>query len=101
MEKCKTSYFSNKGNYGNKVKSVENEKTLDIDTKVAEVLKSFFKTAVSSLNIHGNQWTVENVENMNDTVDKVLKYLSFIQVFHLSKIELAKTFFKTYFALMK
>ena len=56
---------------------------------------------MSSLNIHGNQWTVENVENMNDTVDKVLKYLSFIQVFHLSKIELAKTFFKMYFALMK
>ena len=101
MEKCKISCFLNKGNYGNKVKSVENEKTLDIDTKVAEVLKSFFKTAVSSLNIHGNQWTVENVENMNDTVDKVLKYLSFIQVFYLSKIELAKTFFKMYFALMR
>ena len=101
MEKCKISCFSNKGNYGNKVKSVENEKTLDIDTKVAEVLKSFFKTVVSSLNIHGNQWTVENVENMNDTFDKVLKYLSFIQVFYLSKIELAKTFFKMYFALMR
>ena len=101
MKKCKISCFLNKGNYGNKVKSVENEKTLDIDTKVAEVLKSFFKTAVSSLNIHGNQWTVENVENMNDTVDKVLKYLSFIQVFYLSKIELAKIFFKMYFALMK
>ena len=38
---------------------------------------------------------------MNDTFDKVLKYLSFIQVFYLSKIELAKTFFKMYFALMR
>ena len=47
--------FSNKGNYGNKIKSVENEEIIDDDTKTAEELNNFFKTAVASLDIHGNR----------------------------------------------
>ena len=46
--------FSSKGNYSDKIKLVENEEIIDDDTKVAEELNSFFKTAVSSLDIHGN-----------------------------------------------
>ena len=38
--------FSNKGNYGNKIKLVENEEIIDDDTKAAEQLNNFFKTAV-------------------------------------------------------
>ena len=33
--------FPNKGNYGNKTKLVENEETIDDDTKVAEELNNF------------------------------------------------------------
>ena len=47
------SLFSNKRNYGNKLKLVENEEIIDDETKVAEELNSFFETAVSSLDIHG------------------------------------------------
>ena len=93
--------FSNKGNYGNKIKLIENEEVIDDDTKVAEELNSFFKTAVASLDIHGNPYTVENVENMSDPVEKAIKNSNFIQVFCLSKIKLAKTFLKIYFVLMK
>ena len=65
--------FSNKGNYGNKIKLVENEEIIDDDTKVAEELNNFFKTAVASLDIHENPYTVENVENMSDPVEKAIK----------------------------
>ena len=47
-------HFSNKVNYGDKTKLVENEEIIDDDTKVAEELNNFFKTAVASLDIHGN-----------------------------------------------
>ena len=68
--------------------------------KVAEELNNFFKTVVASLDIHGNLYTVENVENMNDPVEKAIKNLNLIQVFCLSKIKLAKTFLKFYFILI-
>ena len=87
--------FSNKGNYGNKIKLIENEEIIDAE------LNNFFKTAVASLDIHGNPYTVENVENMSDPVEKAIKNSNFIQVFCLSKIKLAKTFLKIYFVLMK
>ena len=93
--------FSNKGNYGNKIKLVENEEIIDDDTKVAEELNNFFKTAVASLDIHRNPYTVENAENMSDPVEKATKNSNFIQVFCLSKIKLVKTFLKIYFVLMK
>ena len=72
MENCKTS-FSNKGNYGNKIKLVENEEIIDDDTKVAEELNNFFKTAIASLDIHGNPCIIEDVENMSDPVEKAIK----------------------------
>ena len=76
MENCKTS-FSNKANYGNKIKLVENEEFIDDDPKFAEELNNFFKTAVASLDIHGNPYTVENVENMSDPVEKAIKTFEF------------------------
>ena len=98
MENCKTS-FSNKGNYGDKIKLVENEEFIDDDPKFAEELNNFFKTAVVSLDIHGNPYTVENVENMSDPVEKAIKEFEFHQAFFLSNIELAKTFLELYFVL--
>ena len=72
--------FSNKGNYGNKIKLGENEEIIHDETKVAEELNTFFKTVVVSLDIHGNPCTVENVENMSDPVEKAIKK----NKFHLS-----------------
>ena len=46
--------FSNKENYGNKTKLVENEEIIDDDTKVAKELNNLFKTAVATLDIHVN-----------------------------------------------
>ena len=61
MEHCKT--------YGNEIKLVENEKTIDDDAKVAEELNNFFKIAVAPLDIHRNPYTAENVEIMSDPVE--------------------------------
>ena len=41
------------------IKLVENEEIIDDGTKDAEELNNFFKTAVASLDIHGNQYTVQ------------------------------------------
>ena len=38
-----------------------------------EELNNFFKIATASLDIHGNPYTVENVENMSDPVEKAIK----------------------------
>ena len=83
------------------MKLAENEGIIDDDAKVAEELNNFFKTAVASLDIHGNPYTVENVEYMSDPVEKAIRKFNFIQVFCLSKIKLARTFLKIYFVLMK
>ena len=85
MENYKTS-FSNEGNYGNKTKLVKNEEIIDDNTKVAEELH-ILKTVVASLNIHRNLYTVKNVGNMSDTVDKAKKKKKsyFIQAFCLPK----------------
>ena len=82
--------FSNKGNYGNKIKLVENEEIIDDDTKVAEELNNFFKTAVASLDIHGNPYTVENVENMSDSVEKAIKKFEFHPSILLIKNKIGK-----------
>ena len=82
------------------IKLVENEEIIDDDTKVAEELNNFFKTAVTSLDIHRNPYTVEMLK-MSDPVEKAIKNLNFIQVFRLSKIKLAKAFLKIYFVLIK
>ena len=37
------------------------------------------------LDIHENQYTKENVENISDPVDKAIQNLNFIQAFYLSK----------------
>ena len=51
---CKTvkSLFSNTENYDNRIKLVENEEIIVDDTKVAEELRNFLKTAVAYLNIN-------------------------------------------------
>ena len=82
--------FSNKGNHGNKIKLLENEEIIDEDTKVAEELNNFSKTAVASLDIHGNAYAVENVENMSDRVEKAIKKFEFDPSILLIKNRISK-----------
>ena len=82
--------FSNKGNYDNKIKLVENEEIIDDDTKVSEELNNFFKTAVASLNIHGNPYTVENVKTMSDPAEKAIKKFDFHPSILLIKNKIGK-----------
>ena len=92
-------FFSNKGNYGNKIKLVENEEIIDDNIKVAEELNNFFKTAVASLDSHGNPYAVENVENMGEPVEKAIKKFDFHRNISLIKnrtgknVSLKKFFF--------
>ena len=71
MGNCKV-FFPNKENYGNKAKLVEKEEIIDDDTNVAQELNSVLKTAVVSLDIHGNLYMVENVETMSKPVEKTI-----------------------------
>ena len=54
-------------------KIAENEEIIDDDTKVAEDLNNFLKI----VDIRGNHYTVENVENGSDSVDKAIKKSEF------------------------
>ena len=58
--------------------------------KVAEELNNFFKTVVASLDIHGNLYTVENVKNMNDPVEKAIKKFEFDPSILLIKNKIGK-----------
>ena len=89
--------FSNKENYGNIIKLVENQEIVDDDTKVAEGQNNFFKTAVASLDIHGNLYTKENVENMSDPVEKAIKKFEFHPSILLMKNRIGKNFSRNLF----
>ena len=82
--------FSSKGTEGNKMKLAENEGIIDDDAKVAEELNNFFKTAVASLDIHGNPYTVENVEYMSDPVEKAIRKFKFHPSILLIKNKIGK-----------
>ena len=89
--------YSNKVNYGNRIKLVENKAIIDDETKVAEELKIFFKIAVASLDIHGNQHTVENVENISDPVDKAKKKFQFHPSISIIKTRIVKNIYQNLF----
>ena len=84
-----------------KKKLVENDEVTDDDTKFAEELNIFFKTAVASLDIHGNPYTVENVENMSDPIEKAMKKLEFHPSILLIKIKIGKNLCQNLFCFMK
>ena len=54
-------------------KIAENKEIIDDDTIVAEDLNNFLKI----VDIHGNHYTVANVENISDPVDKAIKKSEF------------------------
>ena len=51
-------FFSDKGNYGDNIKLVEEEQVLQNDSEIAEQLNEFFKNAVSTLGITKNSFII-------------------------------------------
>ena len=63
-------FFSNKGSSGSNIKLVEKDEILQDDQKIAEELNTFFKNAVSTLDINENASIInQNFQNFDDTVD--------------------------------
>ena len=73
--------FSNKVNYGSKIKLVENDEVLQDDDMISKDLNEFFKNAVSILNINKNSFiTNRTSDNVTDSIDKAIDK----HKFHLS-----------------
>ena len=54
MKTIKPFFFSDKGNLRSQTKLIENDELIQNDDKVAETLNTFFKNAVSTLDINKN-----------------------------------------------
>ena len=89
--------FSKQRNFGNKIKIVENEEIIDNDTEVAEEVNSFYKIALVSLDIHWNQNTAENVENISHSVDTLIKKFEFHSSILLIKNRIGKNISQNFF----
>ena len=74
-------FFSNKGARGSNIQLIKYDELLQDDQKIADELNTFFKNAVSNLNINKNTYIINhNSGNLLDPVDKAIcKYK-----FHLS-----------------
>ena len=67
-------FFSNKGSFGNKIKLVENEEFLQDDNKIAEEMNSFFKNAVSELDMKENSYIInQNVSYITEPIEKAIE----------------------------
>ena len=53
-------FLSDKGNLRSQIKLIENDELIQNDDKVAETLNTFFKNAVSTLDINENSYIVNN-----------------------------------------
>ena len=66
-------FFSDKGNYGDNIKLVEEEQVLQNDSEIAEQLNEFFKNAVSTLGITENSFIInKEYENISDPVQRAI-----------------------------
>ena len=66
-------FFSDKGNYGDNIKLVEEEQVLQNDSEIAEQLNKFFKNAVSTLGITENSFIInKEYENISDPVQRAI-----------------------------
>ena len=63
-----------KGNLRSQIKLTENDKLIQNDDKIAETLNTFFKNALSSLDINENSYIVNNESNtVLDPVERAIK----------------------------
>ena len=66
-------FFSNKGGRGSNTQLVKDNELLQDDQKIADELNTFFKNAVSNLNINENTYIINhNSGNLSDPVDKAI-----------------------------
>ena len=67
-------FFSDKGNLRSQIKLIENDELIQNDDKVAETLNTFFKNAVSTLDINENSYIVNNESStILDPVERDIK----------------------------
>ena len=74
MENNETVFLSDKGNLRSQIKLTENDELIQNDDKVAETLNTFFKNAVSTLDINENSYIVNNESStILDPVQRAIK----------------------------
>ena len=74
MENNETVFLSDKGNLRSQIKLIENDELIQNDDKVAETLNTFFKNAVSTLDINENSYIVNNESStILDPVQRAIK----------------------------
>ena len=90
------SFFSDKGNYGDNIKLVEEEVVLQNDSKIAEKLNELFKNAVSTSGITENSFIInEKFENIsNSDQHAIVKFESHPIISLIKKIIINGTNFK-------
>ena len=82
-------FFSNKGDRGSNIQLVKDSELLQDDQKIADELNTFFKNAVSNLNINENTYIINhNSGNLSDPVDKTICKYKFYPSILLIKIKL-------------
>ena len=66
-------FFSDKGNYGDNVRLVEEEEVLQNDSEIAKKLNEIFQKAVSTLGITENSFVInEKYKNVFDQVQRAI-----------------------------
>ena len=66
-------FFSYKGDCGSNLQLLKDNELLQDDQKIADELRTFFKNAVSNLNINENAYIINhNSGNLSDPVDKAI-----------------------------
>ena len=79
-------FFSDKGNLRSQIKLIENDELIQNDDKVAETLNTFFKNAVSTLDINENSYIVNNESStILNRWKELSKSMRSIQVYYSSK----------------
>ena len=79
-------FLSDKGNLRSQIKLIENDELIQNDDKVAETLNTFFKNAVSTLDINENSYIVNNESStILNRWKELSKSMRSIQVYYSSK----------------
>ena len=88
--------FSNKGSSETNIKFVEKDEVLQDNKKIAEELNTFFKNAVSSLDINENSSIInQNFQNIDDPLDRAIEMYKYHPSIILIKVN--KSVFRSVF----
>ena len=94
MEDSET-LFSNKASYNTNIKLTHKDKIIQNDKKLAATLNSFFKNAVSNLNLNKNSFGINKEhKNIKYTIEKIIVKYQFHPTILIikNKIENTNTF---------